>query len=163
MKNTILCLCDLTGVMAKPWIDAGYKAVLVDPQHNGITTEGSITRIGRVIDHPDTWSYISKILHNIAFVAAFPPCTDLAVSGARWFKHKAEKDKAFQFKAMQVVWQCHVIAEMTGAPYFIENPVSQISSYWRKPDYSFNPYDYTGFCSDDNYTKKTCLWTGGAL
>lgn len=45
----------------------------------------------------------------------------------------------------------------------IENPVSTISTYWRKPDYVFNPFDYTGYCSDDNYTKKTCLWTGNGF
>ena len=163
MKDTILCLCDLTGVMAKPWVEAGYKTVLVDPQHSGITTHGQITKIGHVIDHPETWQYLRSIKDRVAFVAAFPPCTDLAVSGARWFTDKASKDKAFQFKAMQVVWQCHVIAEMMDAPYFIENPVSQISTYWRKPDCFFHPYQYTGFCAEDNYTKKTCLWTGGGF
>ena len=40
----------------------------------------------------------------------------------------------------------------------IENPVSTISSYWRKPDYSFNPNDY-----GDPYTKKTCLWVGNGF
>ncbi|NWC63725.1 hypothetical protein [Cedecea sp. P7760] len=159
-KGTIVTLCDLTGNMVKPWLDAGYDAVLVDPQHTeGIHTDGAITRIGHVIDHPATWGYLSN-LNDVVFTACFPPCTDLAVSGARWFESKREADSAFQFKAMQVVWQCHVIAEMLGAPYFIENPVSQISSLWRKPDHSFHPYDFTGYQPEDNYTKKTCLWVG---
>ena len=38
MRDTILCLCDLTGVMARPWVEHGYHAVLVDPQH-GVTSE----------------------------------------------------------------------------------------------------------------------------
>lgn len=159
-KGTIVSLCDLTGKMVKPWVDAGYHAVLVDPQHPpGIHTEGSITRIGRVIDHPDTWRFLSE-LDDVVFTACFPPCTDLAVSGARWFESKREADPAFQFKAMQVVWQCQVVAEMLGAPYFIENPISQISSLWRKPDYFFHPYEFTGYQAADNYTKKTCLWAG---
>lgn len=159
-KGTIVSLCDLTGKMVKPWVDAGYNAVLVDPQHPpGIHTEGSITRIGRVIDHPDTWRFLSE-LDDVVFTACFPPCTDLAVSGARWFESKREADPAFQFKAMQVVWQCHVVAEMLGAAYFIENPISQISSLWRKPDYFFHPYEFTGYQPADNYTKKTCLWAG---
>ncbi len=33
-KGTIICLCDITGVMAEPWVEAGYRAVLVDPQHH---------------------------------------------------------------------------------------------------------------------------------
>lgn len=173
MKDTILCLCDLTGVMAQPWIDAGYNAILVDPQHPdganihvayGVSGKSvNVTKVGRVIDDPLTWEVIRENLHRIAFVAAFPPCTDLAVSGARWFKHKADSDPAFQFKAMQVVWQCHNIAEMTGAPYFIENPVSRISSLWRKPDNWFHPWHFTVYEPEDSYTKKTCLWTGGGF
>ena len=45
----------------------------------------------------------------------------------------------------------------------IENPVSTVSTYWRKPDHKFHPYEYTGCCEEDNYTKKTCLWTGGGF
>ena len=53
--------------------------------------------------------------------------------------------------------------EWSGAPYGIENPVSTISSHWRKPDYTFTPDQYTGLCADDNYTKKTCLWVGNGF
>ncbi|MEI7219099.1 hypothetical protein WCT79_19065 [Pectobacterium carotovorum] len=163
MKGTIICLCDYTGIMAKPWVDAGYKAVLVDPQHQeGIHTDGNVTRIGHVIDHPVTWGHL-RSLDDVVFVAGFPPCTDLAVSGARWFDAKREADPAFQFKAMQVVWQCQVISEMSGAPWFVENPVGQISTLWRKPDCTFHPADFTGHCASDNYTKKTCLWAGGGF
>lgn len=159
-------LCDITGVMGKPWVDAGYEVILVDPQHpEGVTVEGLVTKIGRVIDHPDTWGVIGAAIKTgqVAFVAGFHPCTDLAVSGARWFSSKREADPAFQFKAMHVVWQCQIIGELSGAPWFAENPVSQISSLWRKPDYSFHHHDFTGYCANDNYTKKTCLWTGGGF
>jgi hypothetical protein len=54
-------------------------------------------------------------------------------------------------------------AEWFGAPYLIENPVSTISTYWRKPDYKFHPWEYSGHCPDDTYTKKTCLWTGNGF
>lgn len=39
-------------------------------------------------------------------------------------------------------------------PYGIENPVSVISSHWRKPDYTFHPYEFTGFELTDNYSKR---------
>ncbi|HDU4537508.1 TPA: dcm methylase, partial [Klebsiella aerogenes] len=39
-KGTIICLCDITGVMAEPWIKAGYRAVLVDPQHSETSIDG---------------------------------------------------------------------------------------------------------------------------
>lgn len=165
-KGTIISLADITGTMVEPWVQAGYSAILVDPQHPaGITTSGPVTKIGRVIDHPETWAVIRRAIRGgaVSFVAGFPPCTDLAVSGARWFEAKRKADPAVQFKAMHVVWQCQVIGELAGAPWFAENPVSQISSLWRKPDYSFNPHDYTGHEAGDNYTKKTCLWTGGGF
>ena len=159
-------LCDLTGVMAKPWVEAGYDAILVDPQHPaGITAEGGVTKVGHIIDHPVSWAVIRSAVQTgrVSFVAGFPPCTDLAVSGARWLEHKRKADPPFQFKAMQVVWQCQVIGELSGAPWLVENPVSQISTFWRKPDHFFHPHDFTGYCADDNYTKKTCLWSGGGF
>jgi hypothetical protein len=49
-----------------------------------------------------------------------------------------------------------------------ENPVSTISSYFRKPDHSFDPCEYAGYLPQaqqlhDAYAKKTCLWTGGGF
>lgn len=180
MNKIAIFLCDITGKMAQPWLDAGYDAILVDPQHpEGVASRFArefdggtsgvrnpiITTVGHIIDHPVTWGVIREAIQSgrVAFVAGFPPCTDLAVSGARWFDAKRAADPAVQFKAMHVVWQCQVIGELSGAPWFAENPVSQISSLWRKPDHSFNPHDFTGHCANDNYTKKTCLWTGGGF
>lgn len=164
MRGVVISLCDLTGVMVQPWVDAGYSAVLVDPQHpEGVTTDGAITRVGHVIDHPAMWRVLRDVADRTVFVSGFPPCTDLAVSGARWFALKAEKDPSFQFKAMQVVWQCQVAAEMLGVPYIIENPISRISSFWRKPDHRFDPCDFTALEAGDNYTKATALWTGGGF
>lgn len=163
-KGVILCLCDISGVMAGPWIENGYEAILVDPQHPaGVTVDGPVTKVGAVIDDPITWAVIREHLHRIVFVAAFPPCTDLAVSGARWFKAKGEADPSFQFKAMQVVWQCYDIASLIGAPFLIENPVSQISTFWRRPDHRFHPFNFVRYAPDENYTKLTCLWTGNGF
>ena len=39
-KGTVISLCDLTGIMVQPWVDAGYRAVLVDPQHQVTASEG---------------------------------------------------------------------------------------------------------------------------
>ena len=44
-KGTIICLCDITGVMSEPWVEAGYRAVLVDPQHPDTSINGPIERI----------------------------------------------------------------------------------------------------------------------
>lgn len=94
-------------------------------------------------------------------MAGFPPCTDMAVSGAQWFARKYEADHLFQAKAVSVAEQCRVIGEMSGVPYMVENPVSVLSNVFGKPSHTFNPCDYTRYAPEDNYTKKTCLWTGG--
>lgn len=161
VRDTILCLCDLTGTMARPWVENGYKAVLVDPQHGIDHEDGAYLKLARTIE--EAFAQISVLVRSgrLAFVAGFPPCTDMAVSGAQWFARKYEADHMFQAKAVSVAEQCRVIGEMSGVPYMVENPVSVLSNVFGKPSYTFNPCDYTRFAPEDNYTKKTCLWTGG--
>jgi len=43
-----------------------------------------------------------------------------------------------------LVERCRRICEASGAPYLIENPVSTLATYWRKPDYTFHPCDLAG-------------------
>ncbi len=50
-----------------------------------------------------------------------------------------------------------------GCPWAFENPVSVFSSIFGSADYTFHPYQFTGLCGDDNYTKQTCLWTGNGF
>lgn len=61
-------------------------------------------------------------------------------------------------QALEVVDSCRRILEWTDAPWMLENPVSTLSSYWRKPDFTFHPYEY-----GDPWFKKTCLWVGGGF
>ncbi|MBI6595748.1 hypothetical protein [Pseudomonas syringae] len=162
-KNIAIFLCDLTGVMAKPWVEAGYHAILVDPQHpSGVHTEGLITRVGHIIDHPQTWRVLREAIQSgrVEFVAGFPPCTDVAVSGTPQFARKFAKDRHYQAKAALVAEQCRSIGQITGAPWFFENPVSVFSSIFGKPSQIFSPWQFTGICIADNYFKTTCLWTG---
>lgn len=159
MKDIVLCLYDLTGNMARPWIEAGYTAVTVDLQHPaGVTEEGPIAKIGT--DLRNGWLPPREMVERIAFVAAFPPCDHLAVSGARWFKGKGLRKLALSIDLFATAAE---LCEWIGAPYLIENPVSTISTYWRKPDAVFHPHHFTLLEPDDNYTKQTCLWTGGGF
>jgi hypothetical protein len=77
---------------------------------------------------------------------AHPPCTHLAVSGARWFKDKQqEQQEALEF-----------VRQLLAAPIpriALENPVSIISSHIRKPDQIIQPYQF-----GHKATKTTCLW-----
>ncbi|WP_261840924.1 hypothetical protein [Aliamphritea ceti] len=156
-QQVMISLCDKTGKMAEPWAKAGYLCYCVDVQHApGEKRVGNIVYVGADIQN---WQPPAS---DVAFVAAFPPCTDLAVSGARWFKDKGLKAL---ISALSLVERCREIAELVKAPYFLENPVSTISSYWRKPDFTFNPCDFGGYLPNggDAYTKKTCLWVGGGF
>lgn len=156
--GTVLSLCDLTGAFVEPWVEDGYQAVLVDPQHHYFSEDGPVTRLAMTVD--EAMREIRELLTKVVFVAAFPPCTNLAVSGARWFGDKQKENPTFQMEAVAVAEQCRTIGRLSGAPYFVENPVSVLSSVWGKPDFTFNPSDYTALESGDNYTKKTCLWAG---
>lgn len=148
--------------MAQPWIDAGFRVVLVDPQHQASTT-GQIERIaGTIIEAMPRLGEIIRT-ERVVFVFGFPPCTDVAVSGSRWFEDKRAKDPHFQAKAALVAEQCRTIGMLSGAPWGFENPVSVFSSIFGKPTHTFSPEDFTQIEPADNYTKKTCLWTGGGF
>lgn len=153
MDGLVVSLCDHSGVMVKPWRDAGYRCLTVDLLHpEGITKEDGIYKYGVDVTRllPDV-----VLLMNPRIIFAFPPCTHTAVSGARWFQSKGPKAAAEAFSVLSSVKE---ICERSGVPWMIENPVSTFSTYWRKPDYTFDPCDY-----GDPYTKKTCLWTGGGF
>ena len=161
--STIISLCDLTGRMVQPWVEAGYKAVLVDPQHGSDWREGSIFRFAGTVEEWLEGGSPSWYGHDVAAVFAFPPCTDMAVSGARWFESKRAADPMFQAKAVAVAEQCRTIGRLSGAPWFVENPVSVLSRIFGPATHSFHPCDYTALEPADNYTKRTQLWAGGGF
>lgn len=104
--------------------------------------------------HPE-WHIMSdvrKILdEEWDMIIAFPPCTDLAVSGAAWFEEKRKDGRqqaSIDFFMLFANHPCEKIA--------IENPVGIMSSKWRKPDQIIQPYEY-----GHPESKKTCLWLKG--
>ena len=161
--RTVVSLCDLTGNAVAPWVEAGYQAVLVDPQHGTTRTEGNVRKIAGTVE--DAMDEVGALIRSgsVAMVMGWPPCTDMAVSGARWFKAKYEADKLFQAKAVMVAEQCRTVGRLSGAPWFVENPVSVLASAFGKPSHTFHPADYTAWDARDNYVKKTCLWAGGGF
>lgn len=157
MKGIVISLFDFTGNMVKPWAEAGYKCYILDVQHTPrqVTKDGNIIKVGVDVKH---WTPLMDSSIDIVF--AFPPCTDVAVSGAKHFKNKG---LTALIKSLELFEASVRIAEESKAPYMIENPVSTVSTYWRKPDHYFHPYEFTGYEPGDNYTKKTCLWTGNGF
>jgi hypothetical protein len=154
-SGLVLSLCDRTGNMVRPWAEAGYPCITVDIQRSADEIP-NVTRIQNDVRRflPPRTTY--------AAVFAFTPCTNLAVSGARWFREKGLHGLT---EALEVAEACVRICEWSGARWMLENPVSTLASYWRKPDFLFNPCEYGGYLlpPGDAYTKKTCLWTGGGF
>lgn len=84
-------------------------------------------------------------------IIAFPPCTHLAVSGARYFEQKRKdgrQQEAVEFFMRFVNCKCDRVA--------IENPIGIMSTHYRKPDQIIQPWQY-----GHGETKATCLWLKG--
>ena len=183
--KVVISLYDYTGEALKPWAEAGYQCFAYDIQHD-IPHYEQFDGGGRIdyryADLHDM-SYLDAIYDSLSgkevtFAMAFPVCTDLAVSGAAHFKRKREKNPRFQREAANYAIWCAELFQALDCPYFIENPVSVLSTLWRKPNYRFHPYEYGGYIDPeqaehpkwpdyiapmDAYPKKTCLWTGGGF
>jgi hypothetical protein len=150
VQGVMISCFDHSTIMAQPWADAGYLCYCVDIQHpRGESRKGNIIRVGADIN---AWLPPKA---QVAFAAFFPPCTDVARSGGRWFR---DKGLGALIGALQGFKRSIDLAELIGAPYMIENPVGMVSTYWRKPDHKFDPCDY-----GDPYTKRTHLWTGNGF
>lgn len=80
-------------------------------------------------------------------IIAFPPCTDLAVSGARWFKEKQADGR--QYKSIDFFLQFTRLS----CKWAIENPIGIMSTKFRKPDQIIQPWQF-----GHGETKATCLW-----
>ena len=154
MSQVVISLFDHSGRFVEPWAAAGYTCYCVDVQHPaGETWMGNVCLVGGDVRH------FTPPPGPIAFVAAFPPCTDLSNAGAHLFRVKGLRALA---AALDLVGTAADLCERLGAPYFIENPKGQLRHYWREPEHRFSPCEYTGWLanpSDEAYTKHTCLWT----
>lgn len=84
-------------------------------------------------------------------MVAFPPCTHLALSGARWWSQKsAEQAKAIEFVRRLLLAPVPRIA--------VENPIEILSRVLRKPDQIIQPWQH-----GHGETKATCLWLKGVV
>jgi len=175
-------LYDYTGIMAQPWLDDGYECWIFDGQHEqGITREGNLVKVGmwfyadKVQEHAETIR--NMVGDGVTFVFGFPECTHLAVSGARHFAVKLAKNPRIQDDATELAKLVELVAAQWNCPWGAENPVSVLATKWRKPDHTFQPYEFGGYLPADDmhsthpemikprdaYPKKTCIWSGGGF
>jgi hypothetical protein len=164
MTKHVVSLFDFTGNIVRPWRSAGFTCWIIDIQHppsygdKGVTKdEHGIYRVHHDLRNPWLPPFDRR---DIAFVAAFPPCDHLAVSGAAWFKGKGLRKLASSIELFATAAEFCVWAE---APYFIENPKSVVATHWRAADYTFHPWEFSSHASGDVHSKETFLWTGGGF
>lgn len=157
-QQRVLALCSRSGNILRPWAREGHECIAVDLEADERTEQvgdGSIEYVKADVREyePPAGEYV--------FACGFPPCTDLAVSGARWFREKGLRTLA---SAIDIVGACVDTLQLLDCPWFVENPVSTLSTHWRKPDHKFDPFQFQGYTDrDEAYTKETWLWTGGGF
>jgi hypothetical protein len=131
----VLVACEYSGVVRDAFIKAGHDAVscdLLPTEQPGPHIQGDAVK--------------AAYSGDFDMMIAHPPCTDLAVSGARWFKDKKDKQKS----------SINFFMMLARAPIkrkCIENPVCIMSSRYRKPDQIVQPWMF-----GHGETKATCLW-----
>lgn len=131
----VLVACEFSGIVRDAFIARGHDAVSVDL----LPSERPGPHIiGDALEAAYGGSY--------GLLVAFPPCTYLAVSGARWFDQRlAEQNAALDF-----------VQALLDAPIpriALENPIGVISTRIRKPDQIVQPWWF-----GHGETKATCLW-----
>lgn len=131
----VLVACEFSGIVRDAFSARGHDAWSCDL----LPSEREGRHIQDDVRNHLAWTHWDLLV-------AHPPCTHLAVSGARWFKDKRQE----QAEALEFV------RELMAAPIpriAIENPVSIISSRIRKPDQIIQPWMF-----GHGETKATCLW-----
>lgn len=132
----VLVACEYSGVVRDAFLRSGHFALSCDPlptESPGLHWQGDVTEL---------------LTTGWDLMIAHPPCTHLAVSGARYFKEKradGRQQQAIDFFMMLANAPIERIA--------IENPVCIMSTAWRRPDQVIQPHDF-----GDNARKATCLW-----
>jgi len=130
----VLVACEFSGTVRDSFTEKGHHAVSCDI----IETESS--------GHHIKGDVLEALNEEWDLMIAHPPCTHLAVSGARWFPEKRKEQKA------ALTFFKHLL----DAPIkriCVENPVSIASTKVRKPDQIIQPWQF-----GHGETKTTCLW-----
>lgn len=144
----VLIACESSGTVREAFRKLGHEAYSADllpaDDNSKYHIQGDALKL---INNP-AWEWDLIIMH--------PPCTHLAVSGARWFKQKRADGR--QQAGIKLFMDFVNAAEKRGAMWMAENPVSIMSTHYRKPDQIIQPWQF-----GHGETKATCLWLGGGL
>lgn len=134
----VLVACEYSGTVRDAFIARGHDAWscdLLPTETDGPHIQGDVRQ--------------ALLATEWDLMIAHPPCTHLAVSGARWFKDKRQE----QAEALDFV---RLLMDAPVSKICIENPISVISTKIRKPDQIIQPWMF-----GHGETKATCLWLKG--
>ena len=181
----VVSLFDYTGLAVAPWARAGFLCLCVDRQHQYGLLEQTIPESGVVYVRADLspgspdWTVLETFCKDrtISMTIGFPPCDDLAASGAAHWERKRKQDPEFQIKACNMARGVEKFANRLGVRYVIENPAGALARLWRKSDFRVSPNSYGGYLPEDDahplypayipsrdaYSKLTCLWTSNEI
>lgn len=136
----VAVICEFSGAVRDSFTSLGHDAIsfdLLPSEAPGKHHKGNVQELPL-----EYWEQFD-------LAVCHPPCTHLAVSGARWFKDKQQE----QAEALKFVrW----LMDLPISRIAIENPISIISSRIRKPDQIIQPWQF-----GHGETKATCLWLQG--
>jgi hypothetical protein len=133
----VLVACEFSGTVRRAFRELGHDAWscdLLDAEDGGEHIYGDVRQVLGA-----GWD----------LMIAHPPCTHLAVSGARHF-HRKQVEQAEALEFVQTLMDAPI------PRIALENPVSVISSRIRRPDQIIQPYQF-----GHPESKKTCLWLKG--
>lgn len=153
----VLIACEESQEVCKAFRERGHEAYSCDIQEcSGGHPEWHIQGNALyVINGQCTFWDAGGGYHDISgkwdMIIAHPPCTDLAISGARWF---SEKQKDFRQQKACVFFMEMMLA--MADKVCVENPIGIMSTCYRKPDQIIQPYEY-----GHPVSKATCLWLRG--
>jgi site-specific DNA-cytosine methylase len=133
----VLVACEFSGVVREAFAKKGHDAWSCDLLPTDIPGQHIEADVTEALS--DSWDLI----------IAHPPCTHLAVSGARWFKDKQEEQK-------EAIKFFMTLVEAKADKICVENPISIMSTRYRKPDQIIQPWMF-----GHGETKSTCLWLKG--
>ena len=133
----VLVACEFSGIVREAFKAKGHDAWSCDLLPTEIPGQHIQDDVLKHLD--DGWD----------MMVFFYPCTNMAVSGARWFGYKTEEQKTDIENFIRLA-ECD-IPKTAG-----ENPVSVLSTRYRKPDQIIQPYQF-----GHPETKATCLWLKG--
>lgn len=139
----VLVACEFSGIVRDAFRSLGHDAWSCDLLPTESKPEFHFQQ--DLFDSLGKW----QLSEDWDLIIAHPPCTHLAVSGARWFETK-------QVEQRKAIWFFQACVDAPARMVAVENPIGIMSTIYRKADQIIQPWQF-----GHGETKATCLWLKG--